>query len=241
LKPRYSCSGGAYRDPAPQQEYRNLLGGTPVEHVFDEAGEVCSRCLGDRAEGDLPTHCVGYPMTEKQFSDVHDCDIDFRDGEWIALRPPLTAALIAKFGSQGVPMKSCGYELIRFGCGFYDDSRNWYLTVRRVPGNEERTWIYDMALIEDGHLLVRHHQVWGLRPVLFVEMLDIGSAMAADFLRKMRKESKYANWRDDKREEYNVIAHEIINATGPNVMVRPQPTSLLVFTKEEIRQAAQSM
>jgi hypothetical protein len=215
-----------------------------MEHLFDETGEACSRCLGERSWGTLPTDCIGYPMTEKQFENLNNCRMDFRDGEWVDLRPPLTAALIAKFGSQGVPMKSCGYELIRFGRGFDDDSGTWFLTVRRVPGNEEHTWIYDMALIEDGHLLVRHQPVWGLRPVLVVELLDISGAIAADFLQQRRKASNggnYSRWRDDKREEYSVTIHEILNATNPNVTVRAYPTSLLVFTKEEIRQAAQSM
>ena len=45
---------------------------------------TCEVCGG--SEGELPKHCPGAPMTEKQRSAVMDGSIDFQDGAWLALR-----------------------------------------------------------------------------------------------------------------------------------------------------------
>jgi len=210
-----------------------------MEHLFDEAGEACSRCLGERSWGTLPTECVGYPMTEKQFGKIHDCDMDFRDGEWIELCPPMTAALVAKFGSQGVPMKSCGYEVIRFGNGLYEEVCNWMLTVRRVAGNDAYSWVNDIALIEGGQMLIRHRPIWGLRPLVFVELLDIDADMAARFLHYKRNKPTI-DYCGASEETYSLEIREIFNANSPDVAVRSYEAPVVVFSKEAIRQAAQS-
>lgn len=219
-----------------------------MDHLFDAEDEYdsCLRCEGKRSWSTLPTHCVGHAMTKEETDRVHYCHFDFRDGEWIDLCPPITASLIAKFGSQGVPMKSCGYEFIRFAPGLHDEVGVWFLTVRRIAGYEEFTYIEDIVLIEDGHMLIRHHPVWGLNPVVFVELLDIGAAKVAGFLTNRQREAATndrifgrAPPSDAPRGPFSLKVHEILNPNSPTVSVRVYAAMVTIFTKEEIRQAAQ--
>lgn len=188
--------------------------------------DICKVCGGERNTNwsSLPTHCPDAVMTGEQRAAVEARELDFRDGRWIDLCPPLDAAEVNALRNRNATDAE-GFALIRLDHLRDDPPLCGLIVVRPDAPLTPPTVIHDAAVTNDGYgfLVVRHRPRDGLVPAMIATAHDIDNFLPR-FLAKHGCDE--------------IEVREVIG-TGANMFVHVYRVPVTVITERESAQAAE--
>lgn len=180
--------------------------------------DICESC-GCQHNGNWSSktsECPGVPMSAEQKSAVEARDLDFRDGQWMNLRPPMTVEeMVALSRDQHRILDAEGFKVVRLD-HLRDEPPLLGLTVWRPNVRlHAPTTILDVTILGDGYdyLAVRQVAREGLVMPTLVTYHAINS-----FLRRFAVEHGLKE----------VVVSEILGSDNM-IFVQPSTVPLVVF------------
>ncbi len=125
--------------------------------AFDDICEACG-CQHNTNWSSKTTECPGTPMSAAQIAAVESRELDFRDGQWVHLRPQMTVEEMVALCRQVVP-EAEGFKVVRLD-HLRDEPPLLGLTVWRPDVRlHAPTTILDVTILGDDYDYVAVRQV----------------------------------------------------------------------------------
>lgn len=127
-----------------------------------DPGDLCEACSAEHNSNwsSMPTACPGVPMSAEQKAAVVGRELDYHDGHWVNLRPPMTVdEMVALSRDEPGIVDAEGFKVVRLD-HLRDEPPALGLTVWRP--NERLhapTTIMDVTILGDGYDYVAVRQV----------------------------------------------------------------------------------